>query len=105
MHKVHDQSFGSEVIQADRLTIVDFSAEWCGPCKKLTPILQDISTEYGEQIKIVEVDVGEAPATAMKYGVTSIPQLLFFRDGIVKDSLIGLNPRAKIKDKINKHLA
>ncbi len=104
MHKVQDNSFEPEVLQSDRLTVVDFGAEWCGPCKKLTPILEEIGIEYGEQLKIVEVDVGEAPETAMKYGVTSIPQLLFFKDGIVKATMVGLNPPGKIKQNIEKYL-
>jgi len=92
-------------MQSDRLTVVDFNAPWCGPCKKLTPILEEIARDYDGKIQVVEVDVGEAPQTASRFGVVSIPQVLFIRDGKVRETMVGLNPKPKIVKKIEQHLA
>lgn len=102
--KVDDRGFEDEVVHSDRLTVVDFGAEWCGPCKKLHPIMADLAVDYDGRVKIVEVDVGVSPQVAMKFGITSVPQLLFFRDGIVKETVVGLIPRSKIEEKIDQYL-
>lgn len=104
MQKINDSHFETEVINSDKLTIVDFGATWCGPCKKLHPIMDELASEFGEKIKVVEVDVGEAPQTAVKFGVTSLPQLLFFKGGKVMETVIGLNPKSKIHKKIEQYL-
>jgi len=101
---VGDAEFEAEVIGSDRLTLVDFGAEWCGPCKKLHPIMSKLAEEYDGRIKVVEVDVGVSPQTAMKFGITSVPQLLFFKDGIVRESVIGVLPKSKIEEKIDQYL-
>ncbi len=102
--KVDDRGFEDEVVHSDRLTVVDFGAEWCGPCKKLHPIMADLAVDYDGRVKIVEVDVGVSPQVAMKFGITSVPQLLFFRDGIVKETVVGLIPRSKLEEKIDQYL-
>lgn len=102
--KIGDDKFEEEVMKSDRLTLVDFGAEWCGPCKKLHPIMEDLANQFGEQIKVVEVDVGESPQTAMKFGVTSVPQLLFIREGIIRETVVGLLPKSKIEEKIESYL-
>lgn len=104
MTKIGDQQFDAEVIQSDCLTLVDFGATWCGPCKKLHPIMDELAEEFGNKLKVVEVDVGESPQTAMKFGVTSVPQLLFFMDGIVRETVVGLLPKSKIEEKIEQYL-
>jgi len=104
MHKVDDAEFEAEVLSSDRLTLVDFGAEWCSPCKKLHPILDELADEYSDRIKVVEVDLGVSPQTGMKYGITSVPQLLFFKNGIVKDAIVGLLPKSKIEEKIALYL-
>jgi thioredoxin 1 len=104
LRKVGDDEFEAEVIQSDCLTVVDFGAEWCGPCKKLHPILEELAGQFDGRIKIVEVDVGESPKVAMKYGVTSVPQLFFVRDGTIRETVVGLMPRSKIEEKIEKYL-
>ena len=104
MKKVGDAEFNDEVVASDRLTLVDFGADWCGPCRKLHPIMDELANEYNDQIKICEVDVGDSPQTAMKFGITSVPQLLFFKNGIVKDTIVGLLPKSKIEEKIEKYL-
>ncbi|MDP8240149.1 MAG: thioredoxin domain-containing protein [Candidatus Hatepunaea meridiana] len=105
MIKIGDTEFDNEVIDSDRLTLVDFGAEWCGPCKKLHPVMENIATEYGDKIKVCEVDIGVSPQTGLRFGITSVPQLLFFRDGIVKESVIGLLPKSKIEEKIDQYLS
>ena len=104
MNKVTDAEFDAEVLSSDRLTLVDFGAEWCAPCKKLHPIMDQLADEYNGKIKVVEVDVGVSPLTAMKFGVTSVPQLLFFKDGIVKETVVGILPKSKIEEKIDDYL-
>ncbi|HHE47268.1 MAG TPA: thiol reductase thioredoxin [Bacteroidetes bacterium] len=105
MYKVGDAEFEAEVIGSDCLTLVDFGAEWCGPCKKLHPVMNELAADYDGKIKVVEVDVGVSPQSAMKFGVTSVPQLLFFKNGIVRETVVGLLPRSKIEEKIDKYLA
>ena len=102
--KVDDNSFEGEVLQSDRLTLVDFGATWCAPCRKLHPIMNDLADDFSDSVKVVEVDVGVSPQTAMKFGVTSVPQLLFFKDGIVKETVVGLLPKSKIEEKIEGYI-
>lgn len=102
--KVDDAEFSAEVIASDRLTLVDFGADWCRPCKKLHPIMDELAEEFSGKIKVCEVDVSQSPQIAMKFGVTSVPQLLFFKDGVVKDTIIGLLPKSEIEDKIDRYL-
>ena len=102
--KVGDADFEAEVLQSERLTLVDFGATWCGPCQKLHPILEDLGAQFGARVKVVEMDVGESPQTAMKYGVTSVPQLFFFKDGQIKEAVVGLLARSKIEEKIESYL-
>ena len=104
MNKVTDAEFDTEVLGSELLTLVDFGAEWCGPCKKLHPIMDELAGEYDGKIKVVEVDVGVSPQTAMKFGVTSVPQLLFFKDGIVRETVVGVLPKSKIEEKIDEYL-
>jgi len=104
MTKIGDDRFESEVVGGDKLTLVDFGATWCGPCKKLHPVMDELAAEYAERIRVFEVDVGESPQTAMKFGVTSVPQLLFFQGGKVKETVVGLLPKSKIEEKIERHL-
>ena len=105
MHKVKDADFDREVVESDRLTVVDFGGKWCGPCKKLDPIMEELAEQFGDRIKVVSVDVEEAQQSAMKYGITGIPRLLFFSGGVVKETVIGLIAKSKIQQKIEQHLA
>ncbi len=101
---LNDAQFETEIERCDRLAVVDFGATWCGPCKKLHPIMAELAQEYGAQVKIAEVDVGENPQVAQKYAVISVPQLLFFYQGLLVDRIVGLTPKPKIKEKIEQHL-
>ena len=105
MIKINDERFDAEVVKSDRLTLVDFGATWCGPCKKLHPIMEELSSIFQDKIKVFEVDVEESPSTAVKYGIIGVPQLLFFKDGKVKETVVGLLPKSKIEEKIERYLA
>lgn len=105
VNKVNDSNFEAEVIKGNLLTLVDFGAEWCGPCKKMHPIMAEIAAAYPDKVKVVEVDVEESPATAVKFGITGVPQLLFFKDGVVKETLVGFVTRSKIEEKIDRYLS
>ena len=101
---VDDANFESEVIQASVPVLVDFSATWCGPCKKLEPVIDEIAGDYDSKLKVVKVDVDKAPNAAAKFGVLSVPTLILFRDGNVKDQVLGLVPKRAITDRVDKVL-
>ncbi len=101
---VGDNEFEQEVEKSDKLTIVDFGATWCGPCKKLHKVIEEIDSEQGDKVNLVEVDVGDSPNVAVKYGVSSVPQLLFFKDGVVKETVVGVLSKTKIEEKIEQYI-
>ncbi|HLR08348.1 MAG TPA: thioredoxin [Bacillota bacterium] len=98
---VTDQTFSSET--AEGLVLADFWAPWCGPCKMIAPVLEEIDDEMGDKVKIVKLDVDENQETAGQYGVMSIPTLLLFKDGKVVDQVVGFQPKEALVDLINKH--
>jgi thioredoxin 1 len=102
--KITDEQFEAEVIQSEGVAVVDFGAEWCGPCKKLHPIIAELADEMSERAKIVEVDVGVSSTTAQKYAVISVPQVLIFKNGEVVDRIVGVLPKPKLKEKIESYL-
>jgi thioredoxin 1 len=99
-----DTNFESEVLASAGTVLVDFSAVWCGPCKKLEPIVHEIAAEYGERLKVVKVDVDHAPGTAARFGVLSIPTLMIFSGGKVKDQYVGLLSKKALADRVDKAL-
>ncbi|MFZ3576367.1 thioredoxin [Virgibacillus sp. DJP39] len=98
---VSDQSFSKET--AEGLVLADFWAPWCGPCKMIAPVLEEIDGEMEEKVQIVKLDVDENQETAGKYGVMSIPTLLLFKNGEVVDQVIGFQPKEALVELINKH--
>ena len=88
--KVQDGNFEQEVLNSEVPVLLDFSAEWCGPCKALVPIIEEIASEYEGKVKVGTVDVGLAQDTAVKFGVLSVPTVLFFKNGKVRDQVVGL---------------
>lgn len=102
--KINDDQFEAEVTKSDRLVVIDFGATWCGPCKKLHPIMDELAVELGSAVKIFYVDVGESPKIAQNHAVISVPQVLFFQNGKVVDRIVGLVPKVKIKEKIDVHM-
>ena len=98
---ITDENFDIEVLKASKLTLVDFWAEWCGPCKMIGPIVEELSDEYKDQVKFTKVDVDENPEMAQKYGVRGIPTLLIFNGGAPVDQLVGALPKKAIKDRLD----
>ncbi len=95
---VTDDSFANEVLQAPGPVLVDFWAEWCGPCKQIAPALEEISEELGEKLTIAKVDVDSNPETPNKYGVRGIPTLIIFKGGEVAATKVGALPKNKLKE-------
>jgi thioredoxin 1 len=93
-----------ETISQDKLVLVDFWAEWFGPCKALSPIIDELSQEMGETMTVAKVDITENQDIAVEYGVRNIPTMLFFRNGEIVDKQVGAMPKSAIQDVINKHL-
>ncbi|MFE0505384.1 thioredoxin [Peribacillus butanolivorans] len=100
MH-VTDQTFASEIKEG--LVLVDFWAPWCGPCKMIAPVLNDIDAEMGDQVKIVKLNVDENADTTRKYGVMGIPALILFKDGEIADQVVGYQPKEALTELIAKH--
>jgi len=98
---ITDSNFETEVIKSNIPVLIDLWAEWCGPCKAISPIIEDLANEYNGKIKVGKLDVDNNQQTAIKYGVRSIPTLLVFKNGKVNDMIIGAVPRAQIVQKIN----
>ncbi len=101
VEKVSDQNFDQDVLKSSAPVIVDFWAEWCGPCRMVAPILEEVSGELGEKVRIVKLNVDENPQTASKYGIMSIPTLLLFKDGKIASRQVGAAPKAKLVQWIN----
>ncbi|NSL51549.1 thioredoxin [Calidifontibacillus erzurumensis] len=97
-----DQSFSTETSQG--VVLVDFWAPWCGPCKMIAPVLEELDAEIGEKVKIVKVDVDENPDTAAKFGVMSIPTLIIFKDGEKVDQVIGFQPKDALLERLQSHI-
>jgi thioredoxin 1 len=95
--------FDSEVVKSDKLVVVDFWAEWCGPCKMIAPLLDEIARELPDKVKIVKVNVETEPQIAQQYGIYNIPTLLFFKDGKVREQVVGTVAKKVLVEKINSH--
>ena len=102
--EVTDSTFEAEVLQSTTPVLVDFSATWCGPCKKLEPVVREIAGEFEGRLKVVKVDVDQARQTAAQFGVMSVPTVFLFKGGQVKDLHIGLASKGMLADKVQKVL-
>jgi thioredoxin 1 len=95
-----DSNFQSEVLDSNKLSVVDFWAEWCGPCRAIGPVIEELHKEYDGVVNVGKVNVDHNPQISMNYGITSIPAIFFFKNGQVVDKLIGAQPKANFVKKI-----
>jgi thioredoxin 1 len=100
----NDANFQTEVIASDKLTVVDFWAEWCGPCRAIGPVIEELSKDYAGKVNIGKVNVDHNPQVSMNFGITSIPAILFIKGGKVVDKLVGAQPKANFVKKIEQHI-
>lgn len=94
---VSDSDFDAQVLKSDKPVLVDFWAEWCGPCKMIGPSLEEISEELGEKVQIVKLNIDDHPDTPAKYGVRGIPTMILFKGGEIADTKVGAAPKAQLK--------
>ena len=104
VHTFTDGNFDETVIQAGELVLVDFWAEWCGPCKRLAPTVDALATDYTGKLTVGKLNVDDNPTTAFKFQIRGIPALLLFKGGQVVESVVGLVPKEDLKKVIDKHL-
>ncbi len=102
--QLSDDSFEADVLNASGLVLVDFWAEWCGPCKMIAPLLNDIAEEYAGQVTVGKLNIDQNDATPPKYGIRGIPTLLLFKDGAVADTKVGALSKTQLKEFIDNNL-
>ena len=102
--EVTESTFQKEVINSDKPVLIDFWAEWCGPCKMIAPVVEELAKEYDGKLKVGKVDVDSNQQISMQYGVRSIPTLLIFKGGKVVDQVIGAVPKRMLVEKVSRHL-
>jgi thioredoxin 1 len=99
--EIEDNSFDAEVLQSDKPVLVDFWAPWCGPCKAIGPVVEELSEAFGEKVKFAKCNVDNNPLTPGKYGIKAIPTLIFFKDGNVVEQITGMVAKSKLEDALN----
>ena len=98
--KLNSSNFEDEVLKSNKKVLVDFYADWCGPCKMMSPIVDEIADSYSDKVKVCKINVDEAPDIATNYGIMSIPTLIFFENGNVVDTVIGLTSKSELISKL-----
>ncbi len=105
IYEFTDKNFNSEVLQSDKPVLVDFWAEWCGPCKMIAPIVEELAEEFGDKIKFTKLDVDTNPQSATNFGIRGIPTLLIFNGGKPVETVVGAVPKSVLKKKLDAALA
>jgi len=100
--EIDDSSFDAEVLQSDKPVLVDFWAPWCGPCKAIGPIIEELAGTFGNKLKFAKCNVDDNPVTPGKYGIKAIPTLIFFKEGSVVDQITGMVAKSKLEETIHK---
>ena len=100
--EIDDGSFDSEVLKAEKPVVVDFWAPWCGPCKAISPLVEELAGSFGDKIKFAKCNVDNNPVTPSKYGIRAIPTLIFFKAGKVVDQITGMVAKSKLEESVNK---
>ena len=102
--EVNDSSFDTEVLNSDTPVLVDFWAPWCGPCRAIAPIIEELVSSFGDKVKFAKCNVDDNPVTPGKYGIKAIPTLIFFKNGEVTDQITGMVAKSKLEDALKKVL-
>ncbi len=100
--EIGDGSFDAEVLQSEKPVLVDFWAPWCGPCRAIAPMVEELAAAFGDKVKFAKCNVDENPATPSKFGIKSIPTLIFFNQGKVLDKIVGIVPKSQLEEMITK---
>ncbi len=101
---ITDATFENEVLKSDSITVVDFWAPWCGPCRKMGPVLDEIAEDFGGKVRVVKINTDENLKTAKEYQISGLPSIIIFKNGEAKETLVGLMPKSSIVSNIEKHL-
>jgi thioredoxin 1 len=104
MLEVNDQNFESEILQSDIPALIDFWAPWCGPCRMIAPVVEELAQQYAGKVKVAKLNVDEAPETPTRYGVRGIPTVILFKGGQDVEKIVGAAPKARLEQMINRHL-
>ena len=105
IRRTTETGFDNDVLKADRPVLVDFYADWCGPCRMVAPILSELATDYGDRLDVIKVDVDDAPRLASQYGIRSIPTLMLFKGGEPVETVLGVAPKARLDALFAPHVA
>ena len=103
VNEITDSDFEQEVLQSDQPVLVDFWAPWCGPCRQIAPMIDELSTENDGIVKVVKMNIDESPNSPQQYGVNSIPTLMLFKSGSVVERFVGVQPKARLQKALDSH--